>query len=655
MAKDNITLLQDISNQLKRLNQDNVRSNLEEQKFRDMSLAQQAGAADAQAGSPAFIDPIEDFKRRLKGSTAGAIAAEQFTASGKRAKQHNKDYAAEKKAKKKAEKQAEKDAKDKKGTAKLKGIETKDKRIGLSTIYHVIQETQATQVLQLDLWTQVFSEQLKRYKQERADRLNDKRAMIEDKNERREKVVDQTQPMLALPDPNDKKMPKKKSFLAKLAKMWMLVRALPYLIGAAAIGLATAAIKDFVDGWKADGLEGAIGKMLGGSGSGIWNAIKQSFKVGGLGAVIGGAIGFLFGGVGAIPGAIIGGLIGMAIGAVAGYFGGDRITAGLKNATKAVATGWNSATALIEHKMRMLGEWFYKPGQSNNPHHTGQSEIFGGFISWDPGNFSISAAWDEAVGKIKNFVKELGLAIYNPTGNVFFGGTSLEWTAPAWFDGIERGVAKVWQGLKDFGGLIKSTLINMLPNWLTDQLGWTVDGKIPGTMSESGTGRDLSKSQLHELYNKQIMNPTADGPMMFNGMSHHIFKKQQSTGAMAIEADLKKNRSRYSHMNAQSVISMLAAAEAAAKQKVTGTGDKVAKVFSAIGQDENTMSDYLNGKKGGAVGSQFHSHTNTDASVSKGAVTVIQHLYSDGSPTKATMTIHDHMDLNYGMSYNGYN
>ena len=74
MAKDNITLLQDISNQLKRMNQDNVRSNLEEQKFRDMSLSQQAGADAAQAGSPAFIDPAEDFRRRLKGSTAGAIA-----------------------------------------------------------------------------------------------------------------------------------------------------------------------------------------------------------------------------------------------------------------------------------------------------------------------------------------------------------------------------------------------------------------------------------------------------------------------------------------------------------------------------------------------------------------------------------------------------
>lgn len=652
MAKDNITLLQDISNQLKRLNQDNVRSNLEEQKFRDMSLAQAAGAADAQAGSPAFIDPIEDFKRRLKGSTAGAIAAEQFTQSGKRAKRQNKDAAAEKKAKKKAEKQADQAHLESKFGKKLKGIETKDKRIGLSTIYHVIQETQATQVLQLDLWTQVFSDQLKRYKQERADRLDDKRSMIEDKNERREKVVDQTQPMLALPDPNDKKMPKKKSFLAKLAKMWLLVRALPYLIGAAAIGLATAAIKDFVDGWKADGLEGAIGKMLGGSGSGIWNSIKQSFKVGGLGAVIGGAIGFLFGGVGAIPGAIIGGLIGMAIGAVAGYFGGDRITAGLKNATKAVATGWNSGIAIIEHKMRMLGEWFYKPGQSNNPHHSGQSEIFGGFISWDPGNFSIAAAFKQGTDKIFEFASAIGKWIYDGEGEgaTIMGG---RFEMPAWFDKVELGVAKVWEGLKHFAGLVKSTLINMLPDWLTDQLGWTVDGKIPGTMSESGTGRNLSKSQLHELYNKQIMNPTADGPMMFNGMPHHIFKEQKSAGALAIEADLKKNRSRYSHMNAKSVITMLAAAEAAAKQKVTGTGD--AKVFSAIGQDENTMSDYLSGKKGGAAASQFHSHTNTDASVSKGAVTVIQHLYADGSPTKATMTIHDHMDLNYGMSYNGYN
>jgi len=650
MAKDNITLLQDISNQLKRLNQDNVRSNLEEQKFRDMSLAQQAGAADAQAGSPAFIDPIEDFKRRLKGSTAGAIAAEQFTASGKRAKRQNKEAAAEKKAKKKAEKQADQAHLESKFGKKLKGIETKDKRIGISTIYNVIKETQATQVLQLDLWTQVFSDQLKRFKQERADRLDDKRAMIEDKNERREKVVDQTQPMLALPDPNDKKMPKKKSFLAKLAKMWMLVRALPYLIGAAAIGLATAAIKDFVDGWKADGLEGAIGKMLGGSGSGIWNAIKQSFKVGGLGAVIGGAIGFLFGGVGAIPGAIIGGLIGMAIGAVAGYFGGDRITAGLKNATKAVATGWNSATALIEHKMRMLGEWFYKPGQSNNPHHTGKSEIFGGFISWDPGNFSIAAAFKQGTDKIFEFASAIGKWIYDGEGEgaTIMGG---RFEMPAWFDKIELGVAKVWEGLKHFAGIVKSTLINMLPDWLTDQLGWTVNGKTPETLANENRAYNMN-NPMHPANNKQnFYMKSSDGTM--KTLAAIDAEKTYLTGNASLQAQIAGQKSMEETQNFNAV--MFKAMKSYRVRTSPASDNRLAKVFSAIGQDENTMSDYLNGKKGGAVGSQFHSHTNTDASVSKGAVTVIQHLYSDGSPTKATMTIHDHMDLNYGMSYNGYN
>ena len=375
MAKDNITLLQDISNQLKRMNQDNVRSNLEEQKFRDMSLSQQAGADAAQAGSPAFIDPAEDFRRRLKGSTAGAIAGEKFTASGKRARDDLK-------------------TKKKDKIYKVLGaVRMADKRVGLSTLHSSLTAIRSILITQGMFWESMLKQDQKQFNIQQTNRLNDKRSMLEDKREAKKmKVIGQTQPMLALPDKSQPQ--KKKGLFATLAKMWLLVRALPALLATAAVLLATAAIKDFVSGWKADGLSGAIGKMLGGSGKGIWNAIKQSFKVGGLGAVIGGAIGFLFGGVGAIPGAIIGGLIGMAIGAVAGYFGGDRITAGLKNATKAVATGWNSATALIEHKMRMLGEWFYKPGQPANPHHSGQSEIFGGFISWDPGNFSISAAWD---------------------------------------------------------------------------------------------------------------------------------------------------------------------------------------------------------------------------------------------------------------------
>ena len=64
------------------------------------------------------------------------------------------------------------------------------------------------------------------------------------------------------------------------------------------------------------------------------------------------------------------------------------------------------------------------------------------------------------------------------------------------------------------------------------------------------------------------------------------------------------------------------------------------------------MANYLEGKQ--RTEKPFVNHNHTDLSNGKGAVTVIQHLYSDGTPTKATMTIHDHMDLNYGMSYSGY-
>ena len=130
-------------------------------------------------------------------------------------------------------------------------------------------------------------------------------------------------------------------------------------------------------------------------------------------------------------------------------------------------------------------------------------------------------------------------------------------------------------------------------------------------------------------------------------------EKTYLTGNASLQAQIAGQKSMEETQNFNAV--MFKAMKSYGVRTSPASDNRVAKVFSAIGQDENTMSDYLSGKKGGAAASQFHSHTNTDASVSKGAVTVIQHLYADGSPTKATMTIHDHMDLNYGMSYNGYN
>ena len=90
MAKDEITLLSDIAQQLKKLNQTSVRDQLREQEFRDQQLSINAGGMGAEDSGPNFIDPAEDFRRRVKGGITSALAAEKFSASGKRARRSNK-------------------------------------------------------------------------------------------------------------------------------------------------------------------------------------------------------------------------------------------------------------------------------------------------------------------------------------------------------------------------------------------------------------------------------------------------------------------------------------------------------------------------------------------------------------------------------------
>ena len=90
MAKDNITLLQEISSQLRKLNQDNVREQIANREFRDRQASEQAGGLQ-QSQDPQFIDAGEDFRRRLKASLAGQKAAEGITESGKRARRSNKE------------------------------------------------------------------------------------------------------------------------------------------------------------------------------------------------------------------------------------------------------------------------------------------------------------------------------------------------------------------------------------------------------------------------------------------------------------------------------------------------------------------------------------------------------------------------------------
>ena len=304
-------------------------------------------------------------------------------------------------------------------------------------------------------------------------RKDDLRSAEEARREGRKNLVDKNNTLIA---------PGSMTKISSRGGLWKSIRGLPLMLVGWALTGGVLAIKDFITGWKEDGFAGAVGKMLGGSGEGLWNSIKQAFKVGGLGAMIGGAIGFLFGGIGAIPGAIIGGLIGMALGAIFGYIGGDKITAKLKEAGAAVALLWGKGVGFIMYHLRRIGEWFYSPGQSANPHVSGKTEIFGGFISWDPGNFSIKAMWDSAISSIWGKVKEIGKWFWDD-GKAFGGRIEL----PTWdeiFGDFKQSMANMWNVIANIPKHIKRGLMSILPDWMLKGLGWIKDAPVgPGSMS----------------------------------------------------------------------------------------------------------------------------------------------------------------------------
>ena len=313
-----------------------------------------------------------------------------------------------------------------------------------------------------------------RWKDEDKQRKDDLRTAEEARREGRKELVDKNTTLI--------KPGAMKNISSTSGGLWKSLRGLPLMLIGWAIGGGVLAIKDFITGWKEDGFAGAIGKMLGGEGEGLWNSIKQAFKVGGLGVMIGGAIGFLFGGIGAIPGAIIGGLIGMALGAIFGYIGGDKITAKLKEAGAAVAKLWGKGVGFIMYHLRRIGEWFYRPGQPGpiaGPHGSTKTEIFGGFISWDPGNFSLKAMWDSAMDSIWGMVTKVGEWFWKD--NKAFGGRI---TIPTWdeiFGDFKESMANMWSVIANIPRHIKRGLISILPDWMIKGLGWDTHDFYTGT------------------------------------------------------------------------------------------------------------------------------------------------------------------------------
>lgn len=631
MAKDNIGLLNEIAGQLKKMNQAQIRRDIQDQAFRDAQ--QKAEATGGQAGAETNFDigAMEDFKRRVKGSVAGAKIAEKFTDSGKRAKDSVKKIKEEKKFK------------------KLTSVRMKEKRLGLGDVVDAAKfQIEALNFLNIDSAKSLTTlklikvnsdatvhllggirhvlldqkkEQTKQNKKTNRAAANAERTAAENKSEAKKKVVKMAGPMQV-----PKGVPAPHRGAPSYSRLFMRIAALPLLLVTWAVAGVTAVVSDFITGFKQDGLAGAIGKALGGSGEGIWNSIKQSLKVGGVGATIGGAIGLLFGGIGAIPGAIIGGLIGMAIGAVAGYFGGDKITAGLKDAGKAVEDAFESTKGVFHKLTDSIAKFIYEPGVEGQGGHqeATKTKIFGGFINWNPGEFSIFGAWQSAKDSIKKLFKSIGNLIYNHEEKVFFGGLPFEFEAPDWFVGVVDSVSAVWNTLKDFGTNIKHAVIKLLPNWLTDRLGLTVNGRLPGEVN--------------------TINPN------------------EATGGNT--ASYGTDLASYS----TSTATFRAATANAGFSGVTAIGDATDNVGMSLinrfrdsgmtmGQIQNALTPSAE-MRGRELYDPKPIQVNTDNSSNTGAI-VINNIYSDASPIGHTglINIHDHFDANqtgfkhYGLGY----
>lgn len=468
MAKDNIGLLNDISASLKKMNQANIRQNLEAKEYQQQQLALAAGAMPGEQ-EVQFIPAAEDLKRRLKAQLISAKVGEKFTESGERAKRSNKEAQQNKKFK------------------QLTSIKMKDKKVGLSTLAESIEKTNTIldhgdpDSLKLFKLIKVNTDNVvhmlggirthlgmsnkgieKHRKRQIKDAADVKRTAIEDK---REKDKDKVQKMNLGGLFKNLKMPSMPSMPSGGLMKTLLL---------GLIAGATMAIKSWVDGFKAGGLKGAIKDLFfGNNEGGLGNAIAGAFKVGTSFALAG----LLIGGP---VGALVGGLIGMAVGAFTGYFGTEGISTLLFDTGKFVHDSMGKVIDKFKVWGTALGKWLYTPGGTGGPPGTEQrAKLFGGAISWDITTTigqKITSAWRDAKDTLAEFFTGWALKIYDPVGNKVFGGV---FTMPDWMDTVETAVAKVWDAVRNLQQAIKNAVIRLLPNEFTSWMGWTdADGNI---------------------------------------------------------------------------------------------------------------------------------------------------------------------------------
>ena len=359
MAKDNIALLNEIAGQLRKLNQNNIRETLRTKEFQDRQEAIMAGQPQAEDQGPLFVDAAEDFRRRVKGSVAGAKVAESITESGKRAIRENK------------------------------GVEEKrNKAKSLDTSQFTSEEHLLNILNLLKDWKQDFTTGARNAARDAAENKLEGYGRGMHPNS----IATRIKPGFGIAgDPLEDKIdipkPEKENFITRNIKK---------VVAAVAIG-GSMAISDVIRGYKRDGIDGAVSSFLGGSAEGsMANSIRQSFSVGATGA----AAGFMVGGP---VGALVGGIGGMALGAMTGFLGEKKINSWMDEAGKNIKDAYNDMKESWGPVVTKISNWLYTPGEGTAATGGFKSKMFGGLIEWNPAKQkgeTLSDAWKLLVQKM---------------------------------------------------------------------------------------------------------------------------------------------------------------------------------------------------------------------------------------------------------------
>ena len=621
MAKDNLGLLNEISSQLKKLNQQSIRQDLQNKEYQERQLAQAAGGETVGEQGAGIISAAEDFKRRTKAGVFNAKIGESFTASGDRAKATVKEN-----------KEKEKERKQEKKDKPLQAVRTADKRVGLSTIVETAKESNLIELDELGqlrlikVNTDALVQMLGGIRHhlgmsQKSTEKARKAAIKAAANLKRDKEEDRRE---------DKKKEEKVVKMGKLGKFMqngpqspMGNNLMGMLLGGLIVG-AGLAIKSMIDGFKAGGLKGAIKKLFFGNGEGgLGNAIAGAFKVGATFATAG----LLIGGP---VGALVGGIIGMAVGAFTGYFGSAGISSMLDSTGDYLKEKFEFIVFKVKSFGRFLADFIYKPGQKGNvTANDTKAQFFGQEISWTLTGIgtSISDAWNKGFAWLKEKIMKIALKIYDPDKKEILGGV---FEMPDWFGDVKESVMAVWNGVKDFGQSIKNAVIGLLPSWLTDRLGMTVNGQIPGQYSSPANPQAGIAIPTGD---KMIDAAQAAG---FPGGHHAAAYINAMNNVNNGDVAFKRERliSDNLQLNAAGELVPVYNRKVTGHSRIRGLSDESATELLRQRDMNLSMSGY--GMRTGGV------NITTDASSNTGAV-IVNNNYMDSVGSSSSVDIHTHM------------